>query len=132
MDREQHPRQRSATEQVHAADAESGRRFPAEHQLRSELGPVVGPVSCATLGVVLILFGLFELFIALLMGPGNSDELVSGGPVLIPWFALPIVATGFAGVAVAYCRRLRFAHRALAVAAASVVAWLLLAAVMSA
>jgi hypothetical protein len=130
VDREQHPKRRSAREPVHGADAESVRRFVARDQLRSALGPNFGPVSCAALGVALILLGLLELSIALLMGPGNSDELVGGGLVVIPWFALPIVATGSAAVAVGYRRRLRFAYRALGVAAASAVAWLVLAAVV--
>jgi ABC-type taurine transport system ATPase subunit len=93
-------------------------------------GPVFGPVSCAVLGVTFVVFGLFELSIAQIMGPGNSDELVTGGPVLIPWFGLPAVAIGLGGVAVACRRRLRLAHRALGLAAACLAAWLVPAAVL--
>ena len=46
---------------------------------------------------------------------------------MIPWFALPAVAMFSAGIAVARRRTLRFAYRALGVAAASLVGWAALA-----
>jgi hypothetical protein len=99
----------------------------AEHHMSPDRGRFVARAGCVVLGVTFILFGLFELFIAQLMGPGNSDELVSGGPVVVPWFVLPTVAIGSAGVAVAQRRRLRFAYVALGVTAACLAAWLALA-----
>jgi hypothetical protein len=99
----------------------------AEQHTPSDRWQLVARVGCVVLGVTFILFGLFEFFIAQLMGPGNSDELVSGGPVVVPWFVLPAVAMGSAGVAVAQRRRLRFAYGALAVTAACLVAWYALA-----
>jgi hypothetical protein len=99
----------------------------AEHHTPSDLGQVVARVGCLVLGVTFILFGLFEFLIAQLMGPGNSDELVSGGPVVVPWFLLPAVAMGAAGVAIAQRRRLGFAYGALGVTAACLAAWFALA-----
>jgi hypothetical protein len=95
-------------------------------------GRFLGPVGCAALGVAFVLGGLFELFIAQIMGPDNSDELVTGGPVVVPWFGLPLAAIASACVAVAHRSRLRFAYRALRVAAGCVVAWWVLAAVVAA
>jgi hypothetical protein len=74
--------------------------------------------------------GLFQLFIAQIMGPGNSDELVSDGPVLIPWFGLPLAAIACAGVAAAYRSRPWWAYRALGSAAGCLIAWFVLAAVV--
>jgi hypothetical protein len=102
-----------------------------EDQLRSDLGPMVGPVSCLALGAAFILCGLFQLLIAQIMGPGNSDELVSGGSLVIPWFGLPITPIVGGGVAIAYRRRLRLAYGALGVAAACLVGWFVLALVVS-
>jgi hypothetical protein len=65
------------------------------------------------------------------MGPGNSDELVGGGAALVPWFGLPVVAIGMAGAAIALRHRLRFAHRALAGAGVCLVAWFVVAGVVS-
>jgi hypothetical protein len=100
-------------------------------QLRSDLGPMVGPVGCLALGAAFILCGLFQLSIALTMGPGNSDELVSGGSVVIPWFGLPIAAIAGGGVAVGCRRRLRLAYRALGIAAGCLVGWFVVALVLS-
>jgi hypothetical protein len=74
---------------------------------------------------VLSLYGLLSVFVALVWGPGNSDELVSGGVDLIPWFGLSfggaIAALGALwGVLV---RRPRWARPALLVAAASLAGW---------
>jgi len=87
---------------------------------------MLGPVGCAVLAAAFIFCGLFQLLIAQIMGPGNSDELVSGGPVLIPWFGLPILAIGSAGAALAYCRRLRFAYRALWASSVCLCSWFVL------
>lgn len=45
-------------------------------------------VFMASFGTVLFLYGVLACLIASAWGPGNSDELVSGGPELIPWYGL--------------------------------------------
>ena len=95
----------------------------ARLHLRTAEGRIVGEDGCILLGVTFVALGLFEFLIAQLMGPGNSDELVSGGPAVIPWFVLPAVAMFAGAIAVAQRRTLRLAYRALGVAAASLVAW---------
>jgi hypothetical protein len=105
-------------------DRDDNKRLP------SGLGPILGPVGSAVLGLAILALGLFELFIAQIMGPGNSDELVSGGVLVVPWFGLPLIAIGCAGLAVVRRRDARLAPRALVLAAACVGAWMLLAAVV--
>jgi hypothetical protein len=50
----------------------------ARFHLRTAQGRIVGEDGCIALGVTFLAVGLFEFLIAQLMGPGNSDELVSG------------------------------------------------------
>ena len=95
----------------------------ARFHLRTAEGRIVGEDGCIALGVTFVSIGLLEFLLAEFMGPGNSDELVSGGPAVIPWFALPAVAMFAGAIAVARRRTLRFAYRVLGVAAASLVAW---------
>ena len=94
------------------------------------MGPLIGPVGSIVLGGALLALGLLELFIAQIMGPGNSDELVSGGVLVVPWFGLPLIAIGCAGLAVVRRRNTRIAPRALVLAAACAGAWMVLAAVV--
>jgi hypothetical protein len=95
----------------------------AGFHLRTAEGRFIGEDGCIALGVTFVAVGLFEFLIAQLMGPGNSDELVSGGPAVIPWFALPAVAMFAGAIAIGRRRTLRIAYGALGVAAASLVAW---------
>jgi hypothetical protein len=84
-------------------------------------------VLVALAAVLLELYGLLTLFVALAWGPGNSDEIVSGGSDLIPWFGLSlgrtIAALGALGGLLD--QRPRLARWALLIAAASLAGWTL-------
>src|SRR5215212_8860360 len=56
-------------------------------------------------GTLLLTYGMCTLFVAAAWGPGNSDELVSGGPELIPWYGLSGVGTLAAVVSLALVPR---------------------------
>jgi len=77
----------------------------------------------ALIGSFLLLYGLLTVLIASAWGPGNSDELVSGGPRLIPWHGLPATGTLAAAAALMLMRRPRSSIWALLVAALSLGAW---------
>jgi hypothetical protein len=74
-------------------------------------------------GGCLVVYGVLSVAAASLWGPGNSDELVSGGAELVPWFGLPIAGTAAAVVALWLVPRPRSATWALLVAALSLAAW---------
>ena len=76
-------------------------------------------------GVALALVGIGALFIASAWGPGNSDETVSGGLELVPWYGLPTVAAVAAVAAPVLSRRPALAGGLLALSAASTVVWVL-------
>lgn len=80
-------------------------------------------VLVALAGAVLFIYGGLTLFVASAWGPGNSDELVSGGPELVPWYGLSSVGTLAAVVALALTPWPRRARWALLTAAASLAAW---------
>lgn len=50
-------------------------------------------VLVAVAATCLTLYGLLTVVAASAWGPGNSDELVSGGADLIPWFGLSLGGT---------------------------------------
>lgn len=83
-----------------------------------------GPeVVTAVLGACLMLYGLLTVLVASAWGPGNSDELVSGGLDLIPWFGLSCGGTVAALLSLWLVRRPRFARWALLIAAVSLGGW---------
>jgi len=82
--------------------------------------PVAGRVVVATL---LLLYDLLALFVASAWGPGNSDELVTGGIELIPWYGLPVIAFVACVTSLACVSWPRVSRRAAAIAAASLIAW---------
>jgi hypothetical protein len=73
--------------------------------------------------VLLLLYGLLTLFVASAWGPGNSDELVTGGITVVPWFGLPIAGTAAAATSLARVTRPRTASTASALAAVCLLAW---------
>jgi hypothetical protein len=75
----------------------------------------------------LTLYGLLTLFAASAWGPGNSDELVSGGSDLIPWFGLSLGGTvaALAAFGALLDRRPRVAGWALLIATVSLAGWTL-------
>jgi hypothetical protein len=82
-------------------------------------------VLVAVAAILLVLYGVLTLLAASAWGPGNSDELVSGGSDLIPWFGLSLGGTvaalgAFSGVLL---RRSRLARWALLISAVSLAAW---------
>jgi hypothetical protein len=90
---------------------------------RSRLATVVVAVAA----ILLAVYGLLALVVASAWGPGNSDELVSGGAGLIPWVGLSlggaVAALGALwGVLVA---RPLVARWALLIAAVSLAGWTL-------
>jgi hypothetical protein len=82
-------------------------------------------VLVAVAAIFLVLYGLLTVFVASAWGPGNSDELVSGGSDLVPWFGLSLGGTVAALGALwgVFWRRLRFARWTLLVAAVSLAGW---------
>jgi len=56
-------------------------------------------------------------------GPGNSDEIVSGGVAQVPWFGLPVVGAFAAMAGLVYLRNPPRAWTACVVAAACLAAW---------
>jgi hypothetical protein len=74
-------------------------------------------------GGSLLAYALLTAFVAAAWGPGNSDEAVSGGPELVPWFGLPITGTAAALAALWLVSTPRSAIWALLVAALSLGAW---------
>jgi uncharacterized BrkB/YihY/UPF0761 family membrane protein len=82
-------------------------------------------VGIAFAGICILLYGLLATFVAQVWGPGNSDELVSGGPGLIPWFGLSFGGTfaALAGLAMMLRRRRRPAARALLGAGLCLAGW---------
>jgi hypothetical protein len=87
--------------------------------------PRLATVLVAVAATCLLLFGLLTLFVASAWGPGNSDELVSGGADLIPWFGLSSAGTLAALVALwgVLLPRPRVARWALLIAAVSLAGW---------
>jgi len=86
------------------------------------------PSRLATILVVvaaafLLVYGVLTLLIASAWGPGNSDELVSGGSDLIPWFGLSFGGAAAARVGLALVPRPRLARWVLLVAAVSLAGW---------
>jgi hypothetical protein len=80
-------------------------------------------VAVAAGATCLILYGLLASLIASAWGPGNSDELVSGGTDLIPWFGLSLGGTVAALVGLALVRRPRLARWALVIATVCLGSW---------
>jgi hypothetical protein len=80
-------------------------------------------VLVALAGAVLFIYGSVTVFFASAWGPGNSDELVSGGPELVPWYGLSGLGTLAAVVALALTPWPRHALWALLTATASLGAW---------
>jgi hypothetical protein len=81
------------------------------------------------LGAVLAVCGVFALLMAMINGPGSSDEFVGVELAMIPWFGFPIAAVA-AGVTAIAVPRLATAGIALAVGAFSLAAWYGVAAVL--
>jgi hypothetical protein len=83
-----------------------------------------GPeVVTAVVGACLGLYGLLTTLVASAWGPGNSDELVSGGLELIPWYGLSCGGTVAAVLGLWLMKRPRLARWALLVAAVSLASW---------
>jgi hypothetical protein len=80
-------------------------------------------VAVAVAATCLLLYGLLTSLIASAWGPGNSDELVSGGTDLIPWFGLSLGGTLAALVGLALVPRPRLARWALLLATVSLAGW---------
>jgi hypothetical protein len=80
-------------------------------------------VLVALAGAVLFVYGSLTVFVASAWGPGNSDELVSGGPELVPWYGLSSLGTVAAVVALALTPWPRRARWALLTATVSLAAW---------
>jgi len=74
-------------------------------------------------GGCLLAYGGLTAFVASAWGPGNSDEAVSGGPELVPWFGLPLAGTAAAVAALWLAPQPRSAIWALLVAGLSLGAW---------
>ena len=96
---------------------------PEYPEPRSSPPSGVARALAALSGSCLLLYGLLTLLVASAWGPGNSDELVSGGPKLIPWYGLPAAGTLAAVVALVLLPRPRSSIWALVVAALSLGAW---------
>jgi len=71
-----------------------------------------------SVALLLLFYGLLAMFVALVWGPGNSDEIVSGGIGLVPWFGLPLAGLGAAVTSLAEPHRARTAWAGSAAAAA--------------
>jgi hypothetical protein len=76
--------------------------------------------------LLLLAYGLLALFVAYVWGPGSSDELITGGPVTVPWFGLPAVGAIAAMVGLFLIARQRAAVLAVLLAAVCLVVWTLL------
>jgi len=88
--------------------------------------------AAATLtGVILLLVGLLALFVASAWGPGNSDELVSGGAAVVPWFLLPAIGTCAAVTVLVRAIIGGTVGAALLVAAGSLAAWVAMVFIVS-
>jgi hypothetical protein len=79
----------------------------------------------ALAAVGLLMYGVLTMLVASAWGPGNSDELVSGGPGLIPWFGLSTVGTvaALVGLALAFGQRPRLAAWSLLIAVVALAGW---------
>jgi hypothetical protein len=84
---------------------------------------LAGRVLVATGAGCLLLYGLLAVAIASAWGPGNSDELVTGGPALIPWYGLSTLGALAALAGLALVRRPGSARWALLLAALSLAGW---------
>jgi hypothetical protein len=80
-------------------------------------------IGRGVVAVLLFLYGLLALFVASAWGPGNSDELVTGGIAVVPWFGLPIVGTAAAAASLIRVTRPRTASTTSALAAVCLLAW---------
>jgi hypothetical protein len=95
-----------------------------EHPVR-EQPPRAAWVLVGLAGVLILLYGLLTLFVASAWGPGNSDEIVSGGPALITWYGLSALGTfaALATLALLVLKHLEWAFGALLLAIVSLTGW---------
>jgi hypothetical protein len=96
---------------------------PERPGLSQRARPWAWRLVVAFAGICLLLYGLLTMFVASAWGPGNSDELVTGGPELIPWYGLSTCGTLAALVGLAFIPRPRSARWALLLAAISLAGW---------
>jgi hypothetical protein len=96
---------------------------PERPMRQTQAGSRLGRLILGLVGACLLGYGALALIVASAWGPGNSDELVSGGPELIPWYGLSSLGTLAAVGALALLHRPRSAAWALGIAAASLAAW---------
>jgi hypothetical protein len=75
------------------------------------------------IAALLLIYGLAAVLFASAWGPGNSDEIVSGGVAQVPWFGLPLVGAFAAMAGLVYSRNPPRAWTACVVATACLAAW---------
>lgn len=63
------------------------------------------------------------MFIAFLFGPGNSDEIVSGGIEVVPWYGLSTLGAAAAAVGWTLVGHHRSGRWPLSASALSLMAW---------
>jgi hypothetical protein len=82
-----------------------------------------GRTLVAVGGAVLSIYGSLTMFVAFAWGPGNSDEMVSGGLALVPWYGLSTAGTIAAVATLGNLPWPRRARWALLVATVCLAAW---------